>query len=195
MGTEQGVGQVRHMSSDDEIPFPNLRRENYCVTSEKDPVYNCIAYAVGLTDTRWWPPVDGDEVEGVYWPPEALHHETLDAFVIVFCTRGYTPCDGPEPEDGYEKIAIYGDAEDYPTHAARQIMPSGEWSSKLGNSEDIKHRSLGDLEGLGEAYGTAKCFLKRKITEPFLPECLPSPSPDDEPVGPQTTNTTPPFTL
>lgn len=51
-------------------------------------------------------------------------------------------------ENGVEKI----------THAARHT-PSGEWTSKLGDYEDIAHPRLEDLEG--PEYGKAVCYLAR----------------------------------
>jgi hypothetical protein len=42
-------------------------------------------------------------------------------------------------------------------HAARQL-PTGHWTSKLGESEDIEHR-LHDLEGL--IYGQVVLVLAR----------------------------------
>jgi hypothetical protein len=106
-----------------------------------------------------------------------LEH-TLDAFILAFATRGYQLCDAPDAEDGYEKIAIYVDADGKPTHAARQVMPSGKWASKLGSWEDIIHFTLGGVEGAD--YGSAAKFLKRKITESFTPKCLPEISGDGD---------------
>lgn len=51
-----------------------------------------------------------------------------------------------------------------PTHAARQL-PSGAWTSKLGEWEDIEHDTLEALEGSegrGEAYGRVALILKRE---------------------------------
>ena len=72
-----------HLSPEKEAPFPNLRRENYRVTSEADWKYNCIAHAAGKDDAPWWPAVEGTEgVSGpralpeksrwkASWPPRA----------------------------------------------------------------------------------------------------------------------------
>ncbi len=38
-------------------------------------------------------------------------------------------------------------------------IESGMWTSKLGKSEDIEHKTLEGLEG--EEYGTIECILKR----------------------------------
>lgn len=172
MGPEEGVDRVRHMSQQDEECFPNLRKENYCVTGEKDVKCNCISYAVGITNKRWWPPVDGDQAEGTEWPI-GKEEETLDVFVEAFGTRSFVLCGDGELEKGYEKIAIYSHGETAcPTHAARQITSSGKWASKLGDSESIRHDLLADLEGDEPAYGKVYRFMKRPISDVFSPECL-----------------------
>jgi hypothetical protein len=52
---------------------------------------------------------------------------------------------------------LFVDARGVPTHAAR-LLPSGLWTSKLGEWEDIEH----DLHALeGDVYGTVALLLKR----------------------------------
>jgi hypothetical protein len=70
---------------------------------------------------------------------------------------GYEVCDNPELEPGSEKVAIYTkDGE--PTHMALQ-RPSGQWTSKCGDWEDIVHT----LEGLeGSDYGSVATIMKRE---------------------------------
>ncbi len=132
--------------------FPNLKQAGYAITSEEDADYNCIAWAAG--DSRqWWEPSPG-----LYWPPGATKEYTLAAYMQAFEIHGYVPCDNPEFEPGYEKIAIYVDDAGAPSHAARQTT-SGKWTSKIGELEDIEHSSLSDLEG--EAYGRVAQIMKR----------------------------------
>jgi hypothetical protein len=45
------------------------------------------------------------------------------------------------------------------THAARQL-PSGAWTSKLGDWEDIEHNALSGLES--SFYGRVSIILKRQ---------------------------------
>jgi len=66
----------------------------------------------------------------------------------------------PSIEPGFEKIVIYVDDADVPTHAARSLQ-NGMWTSKLGDEEDIEHATLRVVECL--VYGTAKAYLKRPI--------------------------------
>ena len=90
--------------------------------------YNCIAWASGDQRRWWWP--SKYSAPAAYWPPAAPCEETLAAFILAFAAVGYGPCEGPLPEQGHEKIAIYGIA-GAPKQAARQL-PDGTWTSKLG---------------------------------------------------------------
>jgi hypothetical protein len=83
----------------------------------------------------------------------------VEAFRAAFATLGYAVCAGAEPESGFEKVALFAGAHGVPTHAARQL-PSGRWTSKLGELEDIEH-ALHDLTGL--VYGSVVLVLKRPL--------------------------------
>lgn len=133
--------------------FPNVGL--YTITSPTTVDYNCIAWAVGETG-HWWDP-DPD----YYWPEEAPRQVTLEAFVAMFRSEGYKICDASALEDGYEKIALYARPDLVPTHVARQL-PTGRWTSKLGQLEDIEHETLGNLEG--SEYGQARIIMKRRRT-------------------------------
>lgn len=138
-----------------EALFPRLRGTAYRVTSPASEVYNCIAWAAGDTEHWWWP---GDPAR-TYWPVDVLRAETLEAFRDAFTTLGYVICDQADLEPGFEKIALFADANRTPTHAARQLG-DGSWTSKLGISEDIQH-ALGDLTGA--VYGSVVLILKRAL--------------------------------
>jgi hypothetical protein len=145
------------VSDDLESVFPQLSRSAYSITSSSTPEYNCIAWAAGDTE-RWWWPVAGSFT---YWPPNIPLQVSLDAFIKAFGTLGFIPCDDPDMEQGYEKVALYVDHDGKPTHAARQL-PNGRWTSKLGKIEDIEH----ELEGVtGSVYGSVAQILKRPITK------------------------------
>lgn len=91
-----------------------------------------------------------------YWPPGVPREETLDAFLAAFGTFGYTPTGDPSLEPDTDKVAIFA-ISGVPTHAARQL-PSGKWTSKLGQAEDIEHL----MNGLsGVIYGRVVLILKR----------------------------------
>lgn len=135
--------------------FPHLKTTGYQVTSPASPDYNCIAW-VATEDSRWWEP----DPQGLYYWPETSPREfTLEAYLQVFISLGYTPSDTAALELGFEKIAIYVNTQGMPTHAARQLA-NGRWTSKLGKSEDIEH----SLEGLqGPVYGSVAQILRRPI--------------------------------
>jgi hypothetical protein len=134
--------------------FPGLSQFGYQITSEKTPDYNCIAWAVGVTEAWWWP----DPMYQYYWPPEIARSESVEAFVAAFGTLGYSECPSPDLEIGFEKIALFVDQRGVPTHAARQ-RSDGSWTSKLGELEDIGHVQLEAVSGY--AYGSARVFMKR----------------------------------
>ena len=135
--------------------FPRLRGSGYLIDSPQDPAYNCIAHAAADKNSRWWPDVAGEDT----WPEGVPREETREAFVAAFATLGYTVCAGEEREPGFEKVALFADAQGVPTHAARQLE-STSWTSKLGGLEDIRH-ALHDREGT--TYGSVLLILKRSI--------------------------------
>jgi len=134
--------------------FPGLARGGYHITSRRDQRYNCIAWAAGETGSWWWPVPNAKEV---FWPSGVARLETLPAFRDALARLGYLECDGDELEAGFEKIALFANDQGIPLHAARQL-PNGQWTSKLGELEDIEH-ALRDLEGA--EYGSVALVLKR----------------------------------
>ena len=136
--------------------FPDLQERDHTVTSGKTLEYNCIAWAVEDTSAWWWP----DPYNIGYWPLGVPRAVRMDAFVAAYQTKGYQLCDTPDPEEGFEKIALYANARNEPTHAARQL-PNGHWTSKLGQFEDIEHATLDCLNG--DLYGRPVRFLRRAL--------------------------------
>ena len=138
---------------------PNLTNANCEITSQVSPKYNCIAWAAGDDKNAWWPskrPIG-------YWPLGARRVVTLEAFIQAYRTRGYQVCDNGELEVGVEKIAIYGTVQStsgsiVPTHASLQLE-SGEWTSKMGPLEDIKHKAVHDVNG--PVYGEPRQYMSR----------------------------------
>ena len=158
--------EPRRLSPEREAVFPNLRKEDYLVTSDEDWAYNCIAHAVDRRDAPWWPVEEG--TEGVFWPEGIPREETLACFLLAFGIVGYQPCDSSEVEEEFDKIALYIGSSGAPRHAAKQLA-SGGWSSKLGEWEDIEHKTLASLEageGDAEGYGKVARILRRKRPSP-----------------------------
>lgn len=75
------------------------------------------------------------------------------------CPPRLTVCDTSDLEPNYEKLAIYADSTNTPSHMVRQLS-SGHWTSKLGELEDIQHLTLDQLSG--SDYGRVVQILKRK---------------------------------
>jgi hypothetical protein len=136
---------------DIETAFPNLEIEGYEATSPYDRKYNCIAWAAGKNDRWWWP-------GGGFWPLESSD-TSIENFAGAFGLQGFSLCEDPGHEVGYEKVAIYAN-ENGVTYAARQNS-DGQWTSKLGRDIDITH-TLGGLEG--GVYGKVVMVLSRPVT-------------------------------
>lgn len=142
--------------------FVNISQNNFKCSSDSTAHlpcggYNCIAWAAGKKDKWWWPSDDPCD----FWPIpiDSKTPVSLEQFIKAFEHEGYSDCgQNSEFENGYEKVAIYLDEDGEPTHAARQL-PSGFWTSKMGNGEDIEHDTLQVVEC--KAYGMAKHFLKK----------------------------------
>jgi hypothetical protein len=104
--------------------FPNLIGAGFNlddVTSRKTPCYNCIAFAAKDENQPWWPMPDSPGIPGLlyyYWP-KGLPREspaTVGNFIRAFETLDFKQCRDGRHEWGYEKVAIYVDANDVPTH-------------------------------------------------------------------------------
>ena len=140
--------------------FSRLRpRTNFEVASRDDEDYNCIAFAASDVENWWQPRIAG--ARGAFWPPGVPNEMTLSAFIAAFRTLGYELCDNGIPERRTEKIALYT-KNGVPRHAARQVIGSSAWLSKLGNGCDIRHR---DVDGVGGGdYGEVACYMSRPVS-------------------------------
>jgi hypothetical protein len=135
-------------------PFPNSTIEPFLITSPKTSSYNCIAWAFG-DDSRWyWP----DNSNIYFWPIGIPRQESIDSFIKLFESIGYTQTENCDLEIDFEKIAIFGDSFSNPTHAARQLE-NGFWTSKLGQSFDVTHTIFSMEDG---HYGNVLVYMKRE---------------------------------
>lgn len=132
--------------------FPNTNQEPFVQTSHVDVNYNCIAWAAS-DNTRWYEP---DPFGNYYWPDGVSREYTIEAYINLYESLGYSRCDTGEFEDGYTKVAVFASGS-WPTHAARQLQ-NGNWTSKLGKNIDVEHSIYGIQDGL---YGQVVQFLKR----------------------------------
>ena len=138
--------------------FPSLSSSPFEITSPKTKSYNCVAWAAN-DPTRWWWPV-GALMPGYFWPLGVPRKVDIDSFVAAFQTMGFEVCPDGDPEKDFEKVAIFCDTDNRPTHAARQL-PDGRWTSKMGKGEDIVHERLDQVSG--RLYGAARTFMKRAV--------------------------------
>ena len=141
-----------------------LAADNYAVTSKQTRMvkkkYNCIAWTFGKKN-KWWEPAD---YPGYYWPKGVPRDGSTKAAIKLYEKFRFKICASIAKEDGFEKVAIYYDDDDY-THVALQL-PDGKWTSKLGDFEDISHESLDALcGGSKDEYGKVFCIMKRKRHE------------------------------
>lgn len=109
---------------------------------------------------------------GYHWPQGADRGDGPEALRSAFEVLGYEVCAGPDLEPGYEKVALYVDGDGLWSHAARQEA-NGDWSSKLGTEEDVRHRTPHAFSG--SIYGQVAYYLRRPLTAPAPP--LPPPLP------------------
>jgi hypothetical protein len=139
--------------------FPNLR-PHMCVNGVSDATrdYNCIAWAASDISRRWEP----DPFFQWYWPDGVQRNYSMQAHLDAFRTLGFEICTGSSLEEGVEKIALYTSRGE-PLHAARQLT-NGNWTSKLGDYEDIQHIDLGSLNG--PCYGAPSTYMSRLIAQP-----------------------------
>jgi hypothetical protein len=129
--------------------FPNLNALNHHVTSPADARYNCAAWAAGDT-TKWW-----DRFQ--YWPKATARTDAREAAEAAFASIGFVRCEDGRLEDRFEKIAIYERSGRW-THVARQL-PDGHWTSKLGQAQDICHKTVSAL--FSDTYGRSVAFMQR----------------------------------
>jgi hypothetical protein len=138
-----------------EHELPYLTATSCEITSKASKQYNCIAWAARDEINNWWPDPWGIG----YWPSGAPRAVTVDAFMQAYGTLGYKLCYDGSLVVGLEKIAIFGtgpEGSEVPTHAALQLE-SGEWTSKLGPFEDVRHKTVDAVNG--PIYGKVICFM------------------------------------
>ena len=137
--------------------WPNLETDAPSIESEASEEYNCVAWALGITDENW------DPVSPAYdWPRTAPRSLLLETFITVYCSYNFVVCPDESLESGFEKLALYADDRGLFLHVARQL-PEGNWTSKLGDLVDIVHTTPGGLEG--PIYGRVATFLSRRWTD------------------------------
>lgn len=144
--------------------FPKLSQDkDFKITSKDTPIYNCIAWAYNINDKWMWPNTGKYPfLDGVhYWPSDKIIDCDISNFIEAFKLKGYELCENVNFESGYRKIALFVKHNTTEcTHAARELS-NGQWTSKLGRSNDIQHGTPDAIEN--NDYGEIFCFMKRKF--------------------------------
>ena len=130
--------------------FPNLSTVDCEILDERTRRYNCIAWAVGDKEHVW-------NHLSPYWMGQRT--SGVEALVALFRDYFYYEvCSSFDAEPGYEKVAVYVDADGNYTHAAK-LLDDGRWTSKLGDLWLISHPSPQSLAG--GFYGDLHCIMRR----------------------------------
>ena len=90
--------------------------------------------------------------------------ERTESLVALFEHFGFEVTNDPNPEDEYDKVALYADEEGW-THAAR-VIADNVHHSKIGTAWDI-HHSAGNVFSDSE-YGSIYAYMKRAISDRYL---------------------------
>lgn len=134
------------------------------LTSDYNPLYNCIGFAMGMTDVcvALGHP---QQLPWCWWPPTAHRDLNPRSLIEAFEYFGFVDCQfNGKVEDGYDKVALY-EKNGYWTHAAI-VEEDNLYHSKMGIWWDIVHRG-GDLFH-NEAYGDIFTFMKRAKSDQRL---------------------------
>lgn len=134
--------------------FPNLR-PHLCVDGISGATrdYNCFAWAALDISRRWEP----DPFFQWYWPDGVTREYTKRSYIEAFRAIGFEVCPDGTLQADTEKIAIYTVMGD-PQHAARQL-PNGNWTSKIGDFEDVQHVTPDAVSG--PLYGKPDTYMSR----------------------------------
>ncbi len=141
--------------------FTGLKTDGHFIpTSNKDENYNCIAWAMRLSD-RW---VDTKKTAGHWWPSEITQQSfTQQGLIDAFKALKFVETTNPKPERGYDKVALYFNPyTNCWSHAAR-VLEEHLYHSKVGGLWDI-HHSDGNVMHICDpkrTYGYIYGYVKR----------------------------------
>lgn len=142
------------------MSFPQLGTDgNFSVNSAETAVYNCIAWAMNVTNC--W--VDHNRIAGHWWPDGVERNLTPNALVHAFEAVGFELTDDYAPEFGFDKVILYKSGSCW-THASR-IVSKGVEHSKFGSLWDAIHSSN---VFHGTVYGDAYACMKRAKSDNHL---------------------------
>ena len=149
--------------------FLDLKDDDFDITSDDTPIYNCIGFAIGFTDV-WVALGHPTRIPWFWWPETVPFSSDKDALVKTFEYFGFIKCDDDQIELGWDKVALYGDDVQW-LHAAKVIGPN-LYHSKLGCGHDIHHKGDKDLlqrtRRPDDSYGKVYQYMKRKTEDAHI---------------------------
>ena len=128
--------------------FPHLK--NYQITSPADYRYNCIAWAAGDAN-NWWQPSGAPYF---FWPGTAAG-DSLENCVKTFYLLGYQEETDAVCEPGFEKVALYADADGLlPTPPGNRKTVSGQanWAKPKTLNTTRPKRSKARLTAMSKSF-------------------------------------------
>lgn len=99
--------------------FPNSDISPFEITSPESPAYNCVAWAVGQTET-WW-----EAEAGFAWLPQVPAENRMSTLKLFFENFGFSTCFNALPETGFEKIALFSSDSEHCSHVAGYYPMAG----------------------------------------------------------------------
>ena len=116
--------------------FPYLNTDRVMVTDEANPLYNCIAYSMGLED-RWIDPES---------PLSSFQQQYQNAKILYYAPNNYSVT---STLDYNADVDGWGTSDRNMTHGSKRYSGT-TWESKLGRYLRITHDRLGLM---GNLYG------------------------------------------
>lgn len=132
--------------------WPNLTNDSFSLESKRTKKYNCMAWAIAITNRS----ISHDRPYS--WLPGISQSPYMVSYIQYFEKLGFKTCDNGNFEKGLEKIVLYSEGEIW-THVAFQLNKE-KWASKLGSWEDIYHKDIDCL--CGGMYGSKLTFMSRR---------------------------------
>jgi hypothetical protein len=139
------------------------------LTSPATAEYNCLAWALGVSNQSIWP--DEDRINS--WPESLPRNDRIDTILDFLLSLGFEEVDHGHREHGYTKIAVHLDNLEV-AHVSR-LTPQGWWESKLGALADVHHDHV---HSLSDDYGSAYRYMRlsNAYWPPRLPPMIPAPA-------------------
>ena len=148
--------------------FPVLADDSHFeITSDCTPAYNCIGWALGMNDV-WVGLYHPSQFAWSWWPQGVPCDEKQESLIALFEYFGFEQTTIDDIEDGYDKVALYSNAEGW-THAAR-VIGNNVLHSKIGTAWDI-HHSGGNIFAATE-YGNIFAYMKRPIANRYISDLM-----------------------